>query len=51
MVSTKKMMDLGLETKLPGPLMTLGNLENEGKGREINLTCKFQAQASGGERS
>lgn len=41
MVATKKkMMDLGLETKLPGPLMTLGNLENEGKGRIINLTCK-----------
>lgn len=44
------MMDLGLETKVPGPLMTLGNLENEGKGR-VNLTCKFLGQASGGERS
>lgn len=44
------MMDLGLETKLPGPLMTLGNLENEGKGR-VNLTCKFLGQTSGGERS
>lgn len=37
-------LDLRLEIKLPGPMLTLMNLENKGKGRR-NLTCKFLGQA------